>query len=108
MAPVNSRTNLVFHLRSAIEQWLDEYVSNGPYEDLIHELATVVDAGELSLTAAARIDALLRATTGKEQDKCGVCECPLPGLSHPPSGGCPDVRLHELTPDKKCRYCRGD
>lgn len=101
-----SAAALAFHLRVAFDQWNGDTVG-GPWDGIITLLARIVDSGQLDLESAGRLDFLLRRTTGdNDPTVCLVCDCPVPGLAHPPVGGCPDIRLHERSDDGKCRYCR--
>lgn len=103
---LSSELQLAFHLRVAFDQWQRDSVG-GPWDDIIGLLARIVDAGQLDLETAGRLDFLLRRTTAdNDPTVCSVCDCPVPGLSHAPTGGCPDLRLHERSDDGKCRYCR--
>lgn len=102
---LSSEYQLAFHLRVAFDQWQGDTVG-GPWDDIIGLLARIVDKGELDLESASRLDFLLRRTSNTEPAECGVCGCPVPGLSHPVTGGCPDERLHERSDDGLCRYCR--
>lgn len=103
---IGSEITLAFHLRVALEQWMGDSLS-GPWDGVISVVAHALDTGALDLEAAGRLDFLLRRTTGdNDPARCWVCDCPVPGLSHPPTGGCPDVRLHSRSADGKCRYCR--
>jgi hypothetical protein len=87
MGTITSRANLEFYLRTALEQWTKEYLG-GPWDDLVGVLSKVIDDGSLSLEQAARIDYLLRATTGMDlrSPDCSVCDCPMAGLSHVSQG----------------------
>jgi hypothetical protein len=103
---LTSRAMLAIHLRDALENWQAGPLS-GPWEDLVEDLSTAIDDGKLELGQAARLDHLLRRTCEPEgRDGCSVCDCPIPGVSHPVFGGCPDLRLHDRSDDGKCRYCR--
>jgi hypothetical protein len=103
---LNSEQALAFHLRMALEQWTGDTLS-GPWDGIITLLSRALDDGRLSLETAARLDFLLRRTTGdNDPTECEVCDCPLPGLAHAPFGGCPDLRLHDRSDDGLCRYCR--
>lgn len=105
---LSSELQLAFHLRVAFDQWQRDSVG-GPWDDIIGLLARIVDAGQLDLESATRLDFLLRRTTGdNDPATCTVCGCNAPGLSHGTLGvgGCPDLRLHERSDDGLCRYCR--
>ena len=70
-------------LRNAIETYLHESVS-GPWDQLIEELASAIEAGTIDLAWAARVKLLLERTQGGPvPDVCDVCECPYPDQVHP-------------------------
>jgi hypothetical protein len=102
---LNSELALAFHLRMALEQWQGDTLS-GPWDEFIARLAKVIEEGALSLPDASRLDFLLSRTGQNDYLECPTCDCPCPGLAHPPFGGCPDLRLHERSDDGRCRYCR--
>lgn len=69
-------------LTQAFDGYMDDQV-RGPWLELADELAEAIDAGEITLERAARLDHLLRSTRGDEgRSACGTCRCPVPGLSH--------------------------
>lgn len=69
--------------RTAIETYLHDAVS-GPWDKLVEEFASAVEAGTIDLAWATRVKLLLERTQGgAHPDMCDVCECPYPDQVHP-------------------------
>lgn len=70
-------------LRQAFDNYLGDYAS-GPWDDLCEALANIINAGQMDLETAARVNLLLARTQGGlAPDECSTCHCPMPGMVHP-------------------------
>ena len=77
-----SRWHLEGDLRNAIEMYMHGPVS-GPWDQLIEEFASAVEAGTIDLAWATRVKLLLERTQGGQApDVCDVCDCPYPDQAH--------------------------
>jgi hypothetical protein len=68
-------------IRQALENYMGDMV-DGPWDDVIDEIAGAIEDGEITAASAARLDLALQRTQGAKYPACPVCTCPCPGMNH--------------------------